>query len=477
MMNRTLIILLGFLAMILLAGCNLVAQTTPQGEPPISTPGTTPETTATDGQGSPTLPTTTVKPTTAPLPAHLIAWYPLTSDLNDLTGKNGAATASIGSPSPDGLYCNASCDAATPYLSGLNFNAFTIRVEFLEPQYPVFRDSVFVGGEYRWVKYKLMPDGSIFLVYNNDKEVPCSVKYQLNVWHEAVISYDGATLKLYLDGTEGCRVTTALDTGGVNFINFHDSGVDSSFIGVVKNLQVFDSAEIPQARVPQPGNVPSDVALAPVDAILSSCPTAAELAAIDADLALTFESDPSSGTLVCNASAGSRDLTSFKRIVYTTLLVMKKLEFTQPLPWTDKQLYTWLVDTIKGIRFRNDIEYSSCCEPANVINIQNGGNLSVKSTNRWIDPQINTGAMDLLALFVHEARHNEIGGHKCGTNDNTRAEMGAWGVQYYLFTYLANNLKDPSFLTMPDSGLSTYYSKIEASDANLTLSTRFCSDK
>jgi hypothetical protein len=200
------------------------------------------------------------------------------------------------------------------------------------------------------------------------------------------------------------------------------------------------------------------------------------LAAIDADIKLIFESDPSAGHLVCTAAAGSRDLTSFKRIVYTTLLVMKKLEFNRPLPWTDKQLYTWFVNTVQGIRFRGDITNSSCCDPAGVVNIQTT-DLAVNSTNKWIDPQLGTGAEGLLVLFVHEARHNEFGGHTCGTNDNTRAEMGAWGVQYYLETYLADNLKDPSFLTIPIPSLADYYSQTELFNASGILRSSFCKDK
>ncbi len=79
-------------------------------------------------------------------------------------------------------------------------------------------------------------------------------------------------------------------------------------------------------------------------------------------------------------------------------------------------------------------------------------------------------------MFVHEARHNEFGGHTCGTNDNTRAEMGAWGVQYYLETYLANNLEDPSFLTIPDPGLAAYYSQTAMNDAEMILRSSFCLD-
>lgn len=474
-MNRFGFICINFLGIVLLGGCNLQIESAPQSASPSVITGISPVATITGEQMETPTAKPTAKPTAVPLPANLIAFYPLISDFKDLTHINPPATATIGIPSPDGIFCNAFCDLTTPYLSGLNFNAFTIRVEFSVTKYPVFRDPVFVGGEYRWTQFALLPDGKVALGYNND-EITCSVMYQKNVWHEADITYDGTTLRLFLDGIEGCSVPTALATGGVNFITLRDNGRDSSFSGIIKNLQVFNTVEIPQPRNPQPANLTlTDPNLSPADIILSSCPTDAELAAVDADLALTFESDPSTGDLICTAMAGSRDLTSFKRIVYTTLLVMKKLEFNQPLPWTDKQLYPWFIETVVGIRFRGDIEYSSCCNPAGVINIQTG-NLAVNNTNKWIDPQINSGALDLLVLFVHEARHAEFGGHTCGSNDNTRAEMGSWGVQYYLYNYLANFLKDPSFLKIPDPNLASYYSRITTNDANMILFSSFCQD-
>jgi hypothetical protein len=51
----------------------------------------------------------------------------------------------------------------------------------------------------------------------------------------------------------------------------------------------------------------------------------------------------------------------------------------------------------------------------------------------------------LAALFIHEARHNEGYGHTCttgpraGQNDNTIAELGAWGVEYYFTLWLGTH--------------------------------------
>jgi hypothetical protein len=47
-----------------------------------------------------------------------------------------------------------------------------------------------------------------------------------------------------------------------------------------------------------------------------------------------------------------------------------------------------------------------------------------------------------LAVLVHEARHIEAGPHTCSSSDNTIAELGASGVQYYLMLWLGEHSTD-----------------------------------
>lgn len=176
-----------------------------------------------------------------------------------------------------------------------------------------------------------------------------------------------------------------------------------------------------------------------VNAIAARCPTAAEIAAIDADLQITFSGDPTAGTIVC--SAGSRQLTFLQAQAYRSLIIAQRLTFDAPLPWTAESLYNWLIHSIRGIRFRSDIQFSNCCEPANTINIQTGVAIA--------QPQfagVTEFVVGFLDLLVHETRHNNIGGHTCGSNDQTLAELGAWGAQYYVALWIAEH-SDPSFVT------------------------------
>jgi len=192
-----------------------------------------------------------------------------------------------------------------------------------------------------------------------------------------------------------------------------------------------------------------------IDDLISVCPPAAEIAAIRSDLTLTFEGDPTAGSLVCRASDGSADLTHLQERAIQALRAMKALSFARPLPWTSLGLYDWLRGAIDGIRFRSDIEYSFCCSPAGVINIQTRTlSAAQSSTKRWIDPQGAGGLMGLVGLYIHEARHNEGKGHTCGPQDATVAEMGSLGVVYYYDLWLG--LYGGRFLATT-SPVATYY--------------------
>lgn len=175
-----------------------------------------------------------------------------------------------------------------------------------------------------------------------------------------------------------------------------------------------------------------------IDDLTSTCPSAQEVAALDAVLKIRLESDPSAGYLVCRAAHGSADLTYLQERTYQTFRVMQFLPFDTPLPWTSKSLFDWFSGTIRGIRYRSDISGSFCCEPEGFINVQTG---NLEELDPWGPPFL----MNLAGLFVHEARHNELGGHTCGSYDKTLSELGAWAVQYYFNEWAV--FRAGSFLT------------------------------
>ncbi len=224
------------------------------------------------------------------------------------------------------------------------------------------------------------------------------------------------------------------------------------------------------------------------NAIIAQCPTPAEVSASDRDLMLTFESDPTVGQIVCSAAQSSHDLTLLQAQVYRVLTVMRQLEFNRPLPWTSDSLYGWFVSSIRGIRIRGDRGTSFCCDPDDIINIQaqNLAALRYPSDFQYVG--------SLMVLFVHEARHNNGFPHTCfvgvgtgprpdtrisrsqeefagvvpGSNDDTIAQLGAWGVQYHLDIFLGSH-SDPAFI--PPAMQSKF-----TRDAQIICNTRFCQD-
>ncbi|GEM_PF-4141323 len=203
-----------------------------------------------------------------------------------------------------------------------------------------------------------------------------------------------------------------------------------------------------------------------IDNILQSCPTPQEITLFNSEFKIT-----SNTTLKYDCVFGVNPNFPIEKLdprltVYQSLRVIKLLDFSQPLPWTDKSLYSWLKETIKGVHINADFPYSFCCDPTGIINLKEE-NLQQQNKLKWVDPQTGSGMAYLVAVLIHEARHTTHK-HTCnGYDDQTVQEMGAWGVEYYIDYFGANYLP----LTY-----QTMYEKNElAYSAQKIKTTRFCS--
>ena len=225
----------------------------------------------------------------------------------------------------------------------------------------------------------------------------------------------------------------------------------------------------PPAAVPTPTSPSGPVEDA--NAILARCPTPAEVAASDRDLSLSFDYDVTAGRTLCTAAQSSRDLTLLQAQTYRVLTIMRRLTFDATLPWTSRSVYDWMVSSIRGIRYRgDDIANSFCCNPAGVIDIKATLGPNNSGLAALVFPADFRSVGTLMVLFVHEARHNNGLPHTCsdGVRDKTIAELGAWGVQYYLDLFLANR-SDPALI--PSSARTGFMQ-----DAQQVCSTEFCED-
>ena len=180
-----------------------------------------------------------------------------------------------------------------------------------------------------------------------------------------------------------------------------------------------------------------------INTVSARCPSVDEIRAIDRDLRLEFDSDPTKEVVSaerCAESAGSRNLTVMQARVYRALATLKRLTFREPLPWTRDPVYRWLTRTVRGVRFRGDITNSNCCGPDRFINVaarlqppiaggrgQAGFALAITDPASRMPTDFRLLA-GFLQLLVHEARHRDGKPHTCGTKDQTIAEMGAWGA-------------------------------------------------
>ena len=202
----------------------------------------------------------------------------------------------------------------------------------------------------------------------------------------------------------------------------------------------------------------------------SRCPTAQEVADVNSRLKITFEGSLNS-TLVCTAESGSADLNDIQKKAYQTIISLKYIQFSKPLPWTDKQLYDWLTvaSGIVGIRFAyakddpNNQLLSFCCSPAHTLVIYYRETNFLVTTKTWTNARMGIGLSNIASLLLHEARHNLFGPHTCGRNDKTLAEMGPVAVEYYFFKWI-ESYSDRAFFQAPgvDPDMYLYSAQYEA---------------
>jgi hypothetical protein len=187
-------------------------------------------------------------------------------------------------------------------------------------------------------------------------------------------------------------------------------------------------ASISPSGTPRACDVPVYV---PVPSMPWSCPPVAAVRAMETELDIVFEQDPTVGAAACGAADGSLELTRLQERVFQALYLMRRLRFDAPLPWTSETLWSWFTGEVRGIRVGGSRTY--CCPSPGVIVIA-------------VSSEYGSGFPTLIEGLVHEARH--IDGqhpHSCGTGaDQSIAELGAYGVQYYLNLWLARHTVEPA---------------------------------
>jgi hypothetical protein len=167
------------------------------------------------------------------------------------------------------------------------------------------------------------------------------------------------------------------------------------------------------------------------------CPTREEIDEIRRDIPVQVNGDVSAGVLACRERDGSVDLTVVENNVYQSLLFLRRMRFDRPLPWTDKPVYDWVRQTIRnGIVIESSGDSHSCLGCMGPIHV-------VYTSYNWLRPTVY---YLVATLIVHEAQHAAGKPHTCGYNaaygmtvhDKSVAEMGSFGVQYFLAYWLGH---------------------------------------
>lgn len=175
----------------------------------------------------------------------LTAIYPLSSDGNDILGKSKPMELKRtefenGAIYSDGRY--AVNEGNTYFNVDMTMKVFAIRAEFKVPEMVTdeyFPVPVFVFLD-RWMGVGLDKDGTVTLIYDNtEKQVKSNARYQVNVWHELILTYDEVRRQsnVYFDGK---LISTLNNTPkrSYNLVGLTNYATGRVFKGWLRNISI-----------------------------------------------------------------------------------------------------------------------------------------------------------------------------------------------------------------------------------------------
>jgi len=178
-----------------------------------------------------------------------IAHYTFNQTAADLTGNYGDASI-YNAPYEDGgvylngLYLGNNPEGSlieTAFLTGLDFNSFTVSVEFRIAEIPSEWHSVLYGGpSWRWIGASLSSSGHLWMTYNGTDRPQSTVTVTPGEWHTLALSYDGTTGSMFLDGVELDRHDFVMVHQDDRRFTSDHPGRGVAFLGHLRNLIVYD---------------------------------------------------------------------------------------------------------------------------------------------------------------------------------------------------------------------------------------------
>lgn len=205
-----------------------------------------------------------------------------------------------------------------------------------------------------------------------------------------------------------------------------------------------------------------------VDELLATCPSAEEIAAIDAEITIVVDpvvmADSNEAAMACTPGGTE---TSARLALYNALRAMKLIRFDEAMPTLGyNNLYEWVRDVGITLRIANQAISTGGGTGINLA----WAPMTALNKRAWVDPASGTGLDGLVALIAHEGRHTTPGGgfgHDCdGVRDSSYDAGGAWAVQHDFRTWLSQHSLD--YLTV-------YQQDVAQGNADDIMATRFCS--
>ena len=98
-----------------------------------------------------------------------------------------------------------------------------------------------IGENCRWLGFYLNDNGTVALLYNNSNFLQTTFNYSLNVWHNAMITFDGTTVTMFLDNVSAGSLKFGDGYVELNYDGF-ECGTPDNEIGVTNysNGQVLE---------------------------------------------------------------------------------------------------------------------------------------------------------------------------------------------------------------------------------------------
>lgn len=186
----------------------------------------------------------------------LIAYYPLLTDGNDITGNGNELMLTNAVFQNDGVYSNgiyygnnnSGTEILCPKVAGFDFDDFTVSLEFMIEEYPGFRTPIIIAGNsWRWMGTYIEDNKLAFMANDGSVYEKSGVAVAKNHWYKLTFNYNKneAKARFYLNGDlvfAKEQLTLNHNDDGI-FANQH-AGSGETFKGYWKNLEIFNRSHL-----------------------------------------------------------------------------------------------------------------------------------------------------------------------------------------------------------------------------------------